>query len=131
MLPTLLCLELLKVCRSIVIFLHVLCRKLVDFVMRGYMCCGYHKLCAHCPHMAFKHYDIIHIEGKDYIGSMGNLTFAPREQRKVIQVPIVNDILLETKEEIFFVRFMVTSSAPGLLEGVSMVTVTITDDDCK
>ena len=71
------------------------------------------------------------IDGEDYTGLQGNLTFAPREQHKVIRVPIVNDVLLERKEEIFFIRLTVTSSAPGLLMGASTVTVTITDDDCK
>ena len=62
---------------------------------------------------------------------MGNFIFAPREQRKEIQVPIIDDVLLENKEEIFFIQLMVTSFAPGLLVDASMVTVTITDDDCK
>jgi hypothetical protein len=71
------------------------------------------------------------IDGEDYIESMGTFTFAPWEQRKVIQVPIINDVLLENKEEAFFIRLMVTSLAPGLLVGTSIVTVTIIDDDCK
>lgn len=75
--------------------------------------------------------NIYDVDGYDYIESMGILTFAPQEQRKMIQVPILNDIILETKKEVFFVQFMVTSSAPGLLEGISTVTVTIIDEDCK
>ncbi len=49
----------------------------------------------------------------------------------MMQVPIINDVLLENKEEIFFIRLMITSFAPGLLVGASTVTVTIIDDDCK
>ena len=80
-----------------------------------------------CPHILLQ----LKIDGEDYIGSTGNLTFAPQEQRKVVQVPLVDNDLLERKEEVFLIHFTVTSLTPGLLVGTSTVTVTIIDDDCK
>ena len=70
-------------------------------------------------------------EGRDYISTSGNVTFAAGEQQKTIQLSIVNDDVLEEREEFFVVQFRVITLAPRLLLGTSEVTVTIEDNDCK
>lgn len=61
----------------------------------------------------------------DYASALGTLRFAPGEQNKTIQIPIINDAYVEPNE-----TFTISLRNPqGASLGTSTATVTIIDDD--
>ena len=65
--------------------------------------------------------------GRDYMATNGTLQFGPGERIKVIQIPILDDILLEG-DETFTVAL--TNSVNGGIGAQSRATVVIKDDEC-
>ena len=64
-------------------------------------------------------------KGSDYIAASGTVTFAPNETAKIIQVPIIDDLVSEPAEV-----FTLTLSNPtNATLGTNKTTVTITDND--
>ncbi len=63
--------------------------------------------------------------GSDYVAASGTLTFAPGETVKSVRVPIINDVLVENKEDFLFNLF----SPTGGVIGNSSATATIIDND--
>ncbi len=67
------------------------------------------------------------LEGADYVGTSGTLTFGPGETSKPITVQILNDNLIESTEN-FFVAL--SNPGPGVAVGTAATaTVEIADDD--
>lgn len=64
-------------------------------------------------------------QGSDYLATAGTVTFAPNETAKLIQVPIIDDLVSELSE-----TFTLTLSSPtNAILGANTATVTITDND--
>ena len=70
-------------------------------------------------------------EGADYTSTSGTLTFSGGDSSLRLEVPILDDAVVEYGE-----RFIVALSAPETESGVRLaeprrVVVTITNDDCE
>lgn len=69
-------------------------------------------------------------DAPDFINTAQTVVFAPHEQRKTIQIPIVNDSDLEENSEYFFIELLHSPHMYVLLQSMKL-RVTINDDDCK
>ncbi len=65
--------------------------------------------------------------GSDYTFGNTTLTFAPTDTKKVITIPIVNDLTVEGNET--FILRLSNPTNNGLLKSDSVTTITIIDDD--
>jgi len=68
--------------------------------------------------------------GEDYTTTSQMVTFQPTETSLIVMVPILIDIRLEGVEQ-FTAMLSLPAGQVGVVLGVDMATVEITDDDCE
>lgn len=70
-------------------------------------------------------------ESSDYIQFSGVYTFSLPDQQSTIEIQIINDTMLEEKEEQFLVEFSFLSNFVPVLVSQEQAIVTILDDDSE